>query len=110
LEDYRKGDIGDCLTKSGSALESVMKVICDRKGWPYRQEDTAAILIDKIVQNSSLDSHFKKSLLGVALIRNLLSTSHGAGTKVRQPARHLAQYVLNMTASAILVLTQETGV
>ena len=31
LEDYRKGDYGDCLTKCGSSLESTMKIICDRK-------------------------------------------------------------------------------
>lgn len=28
LEDFRKADYGDCLTKCGSALESVLKVIC----------------------------------------------------------------------------------
>jgi hypothetical protein len=28
LEDYRKGDIGDCLVKCASAFESVLKVIC----------------------------------------------------------------------------------
>lgn len=31
LDDFRKGDYGDSLTKCCSAFESTMKVICDRK-------------------------------------------------------------------------------
>jgi hypothetical protein len=49
LEDYRKGDIQDCLTKCGSAFESVLKVICDRKGWAYNQTDAAKKLLDIVL-------------------------------------------------------------
>jgi hypothetical protein len=31
LEDYRKGRYRECLTKCGSAFESAMKLICDRR-------------------------------------------------------------------------------
>ena len=110
LEDYRKGDIGDCLAKSGSALESVMKVICDRKKWPYRQTDPAGNLIKTIIANTSLDNYFEPLLIGVANLRNRMSSAHGGGTTTKQPSRHLAQYALNMTASAILMLTQEAGI
>ena len=41
LEDYRKGDFGDCLTKCGSAFESVLKVISERQGWAYKPTDPA---------------------------------------------------------------------
>src|SRR5213078_4510253 len=44
LADYRKGDHGDCLTKCGSAFESVLKVICARNGWPYDQKHAADAL------------------------------------------------------------------
>ncbi len=110
LEDHRKGDIGDCLVKSGSALESVMKVICDKKSWSYKQTDTAGTLIKTIIANSGLDNYFEPLLIGVATIRNKLSTAHGAGTTTKTPPRHVAQYALNMTASAMLFLSQETGV
>jgi hypothetical protein len=110
LEDYRKGDIGDCLVKCGSSLESVLKVICDKKKWPYKQTDTAGPLIKTVIANSSLDNCFESLLIGVATMRNRMSTAHGAGTAVKHPPRHLAQYALNMTASAMLMLTQETGV
>jgi hypothetical protein len=110
LEDYRKGDTGDCLVKCGSSFESVLKVICDRKRWAYTQNDTASTLVKTIITNTSLENYFEPMLIIVATLRNRLSTAHGAGTTVRQTPRHLAQYALNMTASAMLMLTQETGV
>jgi hypothetical protein len=110
LEDYRKGDFGDCLVKAGSAFESVMKVICDRKQWAYNQTDTAGPLIRIIIANTSLENYFEPLLIGVGTIRNKLSTAHGAGTTMKQPSRHIAQYVLNLSASAMLMLSQETGV
>jgi hypothetical protein len=110
LEDYRKGDTGDCLVKCGSSFESVLKVICDRKGWAYTQNDTASTLVKTIITNTSLENYFEPMLIIVATLRNRLSTAHGAGTTVRQTPRHLALYALNMTASAMLMLTQETGV
>jgi hypothetical protein len=110
LEDYRKGDTGDCLVKCGSSFESVLKVICDRKGWAYTQNDTASTLVKTIITNTSLENYFEPMLIIVATLRNRLSTAHGAGTTVRQTPRHLVQYALNMTASAMLMLTQETGV
>jgi len=38
-----------------------------------------------------------------------VSTAHGAGTSVKQPPEHLAHYALNATASAVILLAQETG-
>jgi len=109
LEDYRKGDFGDCLTKCGSSFESVLKVICDRKGWRYNQSDTASALIKIVLPNTNLGAYFEQLLIIVATLRNKLSTAHGTGTAIKQPSRHLAQYALNATASAILLLAQETG-
>jgi Domain of unknown function (DUF7014)/Abortive infection C-terminus len=110
LEDFRKGDIGDCLVKCGSSFESVLKVICSKRQWPYKETDTAGTLIKTVIANTKLESYFEPLLIGVATIRNKMSTAHGAGTTTKQPARHIAQYALNMTAGAMLMLTQETGV
>jgi hypothetical protein len=109
LEDYRKGDISDCLTKCGSAFESILKVICDRKGWKYRQTDTAKPLLDIVLPHTKLEGYFEPLLLIVATLRNRLSSSHGAGAVLKRPEPHLGQYALNVTASAILLLAQETG-
>lgn len=109
LEDYRKGDLSDCIVKCCSAFESVLKVICDRKGWSYKQTDTASTLIKTVLSNSALDSYFESVLLIIATLRNRLSSAHGAGTIAKQPSRQVAQYALNATASAVVLLVQETG-
>lgn len=109
LEDYRKGDLGDCLTKCGSAFESVMKVICEGKSWPYKQTDTAGSLVKTILDHTSLDNYLEPVLMIVATLRNRLSKAHGAGIQIRSVPRHLAAYALNSTAAAILLLAAETG-
>jgi hypothetical protein len=109
LQDYRKGDYGDCMTKCGSAFESVMKVICAKKRWPHKETDVANTLVKTMIDNTNLDSYFEQLLIIVATLRNRLSSSHGGGAKPRNPPQHLARYVVNATASAILLLADEVG-
>lgn len=107
LEDYRKAEYGDCLTKCCSAFESVMKIICDKKGWSYSQNDTAGTLVPTMIKNLKIDPFFEQTLIIIATLRNRLSTSHGAGTKQKVVSQNLARYSLNMTASAIVFLVNE---
>ena len=109
LTDYRNGDYGDCVAKCGSAFESVMKVICDRKKWSYKQTDTAEPLLNTIFENAGTDSFFKQPVMLVATMRNRLSSAHGAGAQQRSIPKHRAQYAVNATASAILFLVEEAN-
>lgn len=109
LEEYRKGDYGDCLTMCGSAFESVMKVLCAKNGWHFAAQDTAAPLLRTILTNTSLDSFFEQPLILIATLRNRLSKAHGAGTTTRKVQRHVAQYAITSTAAAILLLVHEAG-
>ena len=109
LAHYRKAEYADCLSKCGSAFESVMKVICDRKSWPYKQSDTASTLLGTILPKTSLDSFFKEPLTLIATIRNRLSSAHGAGTEQRVVSKHVANYAINATASVVLLLVEETN-
>lgn len=104
LQDYRNGDYGDVLTKACSALESVMKVLCDLKGWQYSERDTSADLVRAVIKGASLESFFEQPLILIAMMRNRFSTSHGAGTGRREPSRAHARYSLNTTAATILFL------
>jgi len=109
LEDYRKGNYGDCLTKCCSAFESTMKIICDRKKWTP-QNDQARGLLLTILQESGLEqNYFEQPLLNIATLRNKLSKAHGAGTQQRQVPQHVAKYAINATAAAILLLVEECG-
>ena len=107
LKDYRQGDYGDCVAKCGSAFESVMKIVCEQKGWKYHSD--AGKLLNTIMSKTRLPNFLKKPLLQTATIRNELGSAHGAGTQPRQVSRHLAQYTINLTASAVLLLVDEAN-
>lgn len=110
LDEYRKGHYGDCLTKCGSAFESVMKVVCKRNGWAFdEKKETAASLLKVVVSNSTLDPFFEQPLMLIATMRNRLSSSHGGGTAVRSVERHVAQYAITSTAAAVVLLVHEVG-
>ena len=109
LGHYRKGEHADCLAKCGSSFESVMKIICDRKKWPYKQTDTAETLLNIILGKTGMESFFNQPIMLVATMRNRLSSAHGAGTQQRNVPEHRAQFAVNATASAILLLVHETN-
>ena len=107
LEDQRKGDFRDCLTKCGSAFESTMKVLCKNNSIGYKETDTASVLLKALLQNSQLDNYWEQPLILIATLRNRLSSSHGAGTQSKNVPEHIAAYVVNATASAIVFLNGE---
>jgi hypothetical protein len=109
LTDYRKGDYGDCLTKCGSAFESVMKVLCAKKRWPAPPRAVASQLLDEIFKHVTLPPFFKQTLILVAAMRNQLSTAHGGGTTPRAVERHVAEYAIASTAAGMLLLVREVG-
>ena len=109
LKDYRKGDYRDCVAKCGSSFESVMKVICKRKGWNYSGEGEATKLLNTILPNTSLDPFYKNLLQLIPIIRNQKSSAHGAGPQPRVVSKHIANFVISSTASAILLLVNETN-
>jgi Domain of unknown function (DUF7014) len=107
LADYQKMDYGDCLVKCGSSFESVLKSICHKRGWSYKQTDTAAPLLKIVLDQGGLDSFFEQPLLLVGTIRNRLSKAHGAGVASKSAPQHIARYAINATAAAILLLTDD---
>ena len=106
LKDYREGDYGDCVVKCGSSFESVMKIICEQRGWPPQRD--AGKLLNTVLSKTDLPKFLKQPLIQTATIRNELGSAHGAGAEPRDVTQHLAQYTINMTASAILLLVEET--
>lgn len=107
LEDHRKGDYRDCLTKCGSAFESVMKVLCRKNSFQFKETDTASALLKTLLSNGQLDQFWEQPLILIATLRNRLSSSHGAGTQPKLISEHVAAYAINATASSILLLCSE---
>ena len=108
-DDFKKSDFDDCLLKCGKAFESVMKIICDKKGWAVKPPGTAKPLLETIISESKMPPFFQDPLILIATMRNKLS-AHGGGTATVSVPIYVARYALNATASAILLLVEATGV
>jgi len=112
-EHYRCGRFEECLVDCLKAFESVMKVICSKRGWPLTGTETAKPLIDICLQNGVVPLYVQTELTAfratlesaVPTVRNKAG-GHGAGTTPRQVPRQVAAYLLHMTAANILLLVE----
>lgn len=112
-EHYRKGDAKEALNECLKAFESVMKAICDKRGWSYDSNATSKSLIQVCFDKGLIPSFWQSSY---SSLRNLLESSvptgrnklsgHGQGTTPEPVSSHLVAYMLHMTASAIVFLSE----
>jgi hypothetical protein len=73
LDEYRKGQYGDCLAKCASSFESVLKVLCKQNRWKFDPTDTASPLLKTVLSHTKLDGFFEQPLILIATMRNKLS-------------------------------------
>ena len=112
-EHYRKGNAKEALNECLKAFESVMKAICDKRGWRYSKNATSKPLIQVCFDNGLIPSFWQSHY---SSLRNILESSvptgrnklsgHGQGTTPEAVPDHLVAYMLNMTASAIVFLAE----
>lgn len=107
LQDFREGEYQDCARKCGDAFESTTKIICGKRGWKYPGKADGIKMLNVITPKTNLGSHYKKLIELVTIIRN--NCAHGAGETCRVVLKHEAQFMINSTASAILLLVEETN-
>lgn len=111
-EYYRKGDLKGALREWQNSFESVMKIICVKRGWEYPDDASAKDLIRVCLDHELIpafwQSHFislRQLLLGVGVARNKLS-GHGEGPDRMERPRHVVAFALHMTAAAIVFLAE----
>ena len=112
-EHYRAGRTKEALNECLKSLESVMKSICDRRGWSYDQGAGANKLIGICFDNGIVPPFWQtqfaalRGLLegGVPTARNKLG-GHGQGAAPQPVPDHIAGYVLHMTAAAVVFLAE----
>ena len=112
-EHYRAGRTKEALNECLKSLESVMKSICDRRGWGYDQGAGANKLIGICFDNGIVPPFWQtqfaalRGLLegGVPTARNKLG-GHGQGAAPQPVPDHIAGYVLHMTAAAVVFLAE----
>lgn len=112
-EHYRHGRYKECLVDCLKSFESTMKAIFKLRGVPLQANATAKALISACFENGVipgyLESQFTslRSLLesGIPTVRNK-NGGHGQGPDSITVPEYLARYVLNLTATSILFLTE----
>ncbi|MCP9308682.1 STM4504/CBY_0614 family protein [Zymomonas mobilis] len=110
-DHYRHKRYKETIASCNHSFESTLKIICQLNGWDITPKDGASKLIKKCFDNhllpQYLDNQFSsvKSVLesGIPTIRNKTS-GHGQGSEKTEVPEYLAQYALNLTASAIVFL------
>ena len=112
-DHYRKGDYESCIIECSKAFESVLKIICDHRGWGYNPKDTAKSLLEIVYGKGLLPTHTKSFFSGVRsglehgvpVIRNKY-VAHGQGNQKKSVPDYMAENMLNLTASSILLLVK----
>lgn len=115
-EHYRHGNDKETLAECLKAFESVMKIICKKRGWAHDANATSKALLDVLFVNEVIpkfwQQHFnslRSSLeTGIPPARNRLG-GHGQGSDVTEVPPAIVAYVLHMTASAIVFLCEMAG-
>jgi len=110
---YRKSEYSDALIECCKAFESTMKIICAKRKWTVDKNATASALVKACLDNGLVPEFWQGHIGG---LKNLLESAiptprnklggHGAGAASHAVSEPLARYVLNMTASTILFLTE----
>lgn len=111
FSDYRSARYEDSITSCGSAFESVLKTICDEKGWAYhRDRDTCSKLVDVCHTNGLFPSFYVELFRRVGTVRNKLGDAHGRGPiPQHDPGAAHAEHMLHMTCSHIILLCRLAG-
>lgn len=112
-EHYRHGNFKETLNECLKAFESILKSVCNKRGWVISDRATASSLIQACLDNGLIpgfwQSHFSslKSLLesGIPTGRNKMS-GHGQGATPTEVPRHIVSYMLNMTAACLLFICE----
>lgn len=110
-EHYRHGNAKEALNECLKAFESLMKSICDKRGWGYSSNATAKNLIQSCLDNELIPAYWQQNFTS---LRSLLESSvptgrnklggHGQGVATTTVLDHLVAYMLHMTASALVFL------
>lgn len=106
FEDARKGRYADAITSCGSAFESVLKTICDQKGWPHDPDkDTCSKLLEACKDNGLFPPFYKPLFEATGTIRNKLGDAHGRGPSPQYaPSKEFAEHMLHQTCSHVVLL------
>jgi hypothetical protein len=104
----REGNLRDCNTAALRSMETVLKVICDARGWRHEKGDTVQQLLAIVCREGLfpdyLGGYFDNLIgamkAGVPKIRDRQG-GHGAAPGDDPVADHIAAFALHLTAACL---------
>lgn len=115
-EHYRAGRHKEAITEAAKAFESLMKAVCDLKGWTYnagaRASDLLKVLRAHKLWPDYLDASFDQLLAtlasGLPQVRNQTS-AHGQGAAPKSAPSYVAAYALHLAAAKMVLIAEAAG-
>ncbi len=115
-ESYRHGKFETCLVEANKSLETMLKVIAEKRGWKFDDNDTAKKLIEVCISNHLIPKFLHNQLnalqsileSGIPTTRNKLA-GHGQGSQMRVIPEFMAEYTMHLTATTLLMLGRASG-
>ena len=112
-DNYKTGDLREANTHCRRAFESTMKIICNKRGYPYyNDQDDVKKLLQRLKDNKFFPlfledhlNHLVGLLQGIGTVGNKRG-SHGKGTSNELIPLYVTSYLLHATASAILFFSE----
>ncbi|HEY2583082.1 MAG TPA: hypothetical protein VGI43_14825 [Mucilaginibacter sp.] len=116
-EHYRHGRNKESITECLKAVESVMKIICNKKGWACKGNDTSSKLISICLTNGLVPQYLQTQLTslnsllesGIPTIRNRIG-GHGQGAVSVTADDEITRYTLNLTGVNLIYLVELSGI
>ncbi|QEG29312.1 hypothetical protein GobsT_41070 [Gemmata obscuriglobus] len=111
FEEVKNGDYAGAITSCGSAFESVLRTICDFKGWTFDPNAGSCSTYVEICRKHDLfPPHYTEIFKAVGMIRNKMGDAHGKGPKPSYIAgREYAEHMIGATCAHINLLISLAG-
>ncbi len=106
FDEYRRGEYADAITDAGAAYESVMKIICARKKWPYDAgKATCKDLVEICIKHGLVFPFYAPLLTAIGTVRNKLGDAHGKGPSPEFIAKkEHADHMLFLVCTTVVLL------
>jgi hypothetical protein len=116
-EHLRAGRHKEAVTDAAKSFESMMKAICDRKGWAFPKGARASDLLKVLRSNNLwpdyLDGSFDQLIAtlasGLPQVRNDTG-AHGQGSTPVEAPEYVAAYALHLAGAKIVLLGEVAAV
>ncbi|WP_315742432.1 MULTISPECIES: STM4504/CBY_0614 family protein [unclassified Bradyrhizobium] len=113
-EHFRHGKKQEALVDCYKCFESTMKVICNKREWPFDPKAAAKDLVSVCLSNNLIPAYWQTHFNGLrSVLESAISTprnrqaGHGAGAGAApEIPDELVSYVLHMTAATVLFLAE----